>query len=313
MRRLRIATIVLSCAFLALAPSLAEAAAGNSRSMGSRGGRTYQSVPNAQPMERSATPRPSPSQPQYVPRPAPVTPMGGGFFSQHPFMAGLMGGFVGAGLAGMLFGHGAYAADVSPTGSLFGLLLQLALIGGLIYLGVRLFRRRFDPSASSAGQATYYTAEPAGYAAAGAAAGAPVAITDGDYAAFGDLLQNIQGAWGRSDLAELKRYATPEMLSYFAEELSRNTSQGLENRVENVKLLKGDLVEAWQENGFDYATAQMRWSAFDYMVRNDRSARDADYVASGTPAQAVEHTEVWTFARSNRGGHWLLSAIQQTN
>jgi predicted lipid-binding transport protein (Tim44 family) len=316
MRRLRIATIVLSCAFLALAPSLAEAAAGNSRSMGSRGSQTYRSAPGTQPLERSITPRPAPSQPQYVPRPAPVTPMGGGFFSQHPFMTGLMGGFIGAGLAGMLFGHSAYAGDASPMGSMLGLLLQLALIGGLVYLGYRLFRRRLDPSASGVGQATYYAAEPIGAGmAAGAGravAGPPVTVTDADYAAFGDLLLGIQGAWSRGDLAELKRYATPEMLSYFSEELSRNASQGLENRVENVKLLKGDLLEAWQEDGFEYATAQMRWNAFDYMVRNDRSARDADYVASGTPAQAVDHTEVWTFARS-RGGHWLLSAIQQTN
>jgi predicted lipid-binding transport protein (Tim44 family) len=318
MRRLRIATIVVSCAFLALAPSLAEAAAGNSRSQGSRGSRTYEapSGTTAKPMERSVTPREAPRQPQYVPRPAPAAPVGGGFFSRHPFMTGLLGGFVGAGLAGMLFGHSAYAADASPMGSMLGLLLQLALIGGLVYLGFRLFRRRVDPSASSAGQATYYTAEPVGSGmAAGAGqavAGPPVSVTDADYAAFGDLLSNIQGAWTRSDLAELKRYVTPEMLSYFAEELSRNASQGLENRVENVTLVKGDLLEAWQEDGLEYVTAQMRWSAFDYMVRADRSARDPDYVASGTPAQAVEHAEVWTFVRS-RGGHWLLSAIQQTN
>ena len=49
----------------------------------------------------------------------------------------------------------------------------------------------------------------------------------------------------------------------------------------------------------------MRWSAFDYTVPTDGRA------ASGTPAAAVEHAEVWTFVRS-RGGHWLLSAIQQT-
>jgi predicted lipid-binding transport protein (Tim44 family) len=310
MRRLRIATIVVSCAFLALAPSLAEAAAGNSRSMGSRGSQTYNPAPGTAPVERSITPRTAPQQPQYVPRPAPVSPMGGGFFSQHPFMTGLMGGFIGAGLAGMLFGHSAYAADASPTGSMLGLLLQIALIGGLVYLGYRLFRRRFEPNAASAGQATYYTAEPvAGGMAAGAGravAGPPVTIADADYAAFGDLLLGIQSAWSKGDLAGLKRFATPEMLSYFAEELSRNASQGLENRVEHVTLVKGDLLEAWQEDGLEYATAQMRWSALDYMVRVDGSA------VSGTPAQAVEHTEAWTFVRS-RGGHWLLSAIQQAN
>jgi len=301
--------ILLSCAFLALAPSLAEAAAGSGRSMGSRGSQTYSTTPGARPLERSITPLPS--QPQYAPRPA--TPMVGGF-SQHPFMTGLLGGFLGAGIAGMLFGHNAYAADASPMGNMLGLLLQLALIGGLVYFAVRLFRRRFDPSAAGMGQTTYYAVEPTGTGIAQGAAGgrASATITDADYVAFGDLLMALQTAWSAGDLAQIKRCATPEMLSYFAEELSRNASQGVENRVENVKLLKGDLLEAWQEDGLEYATAAMRWSALDYVVRTDRSPRDSDYVASGLPAQPVERAEVWTFVRG-RGGHWLLSAIQQTN
>ena len=306
MRRLRIAIIIVSCAFLALGPSLAEAAAGSSRSMGSRGSRTYSTPNGAAPIERSITPQtpPRPSSPQYVPRPAYA---GGGFFSQHPFMSGLMGGFIGAGIAGMLFGHSAYAADASPVGSMLGLLLQLALIGGLAYLAVQWFRRRSNPNLAALGQASYYVAEPAG---AGRPVGTPVNIVDADYTAFGDLLTNVQAAWSRGDLGALKQVATPEMLSYFSEELSRNASQGVENRVEDVHLLKGDLVEAWQEDGFEYATAALHWSAQDYLVRADRGPNDPDYVARGTPAKPIETSEMWTFVRS-RGGRWLLSAIQQ--
>jgi predicted lipid-binding transport protein (Tim44 family) len=231
-------------------------------------------------------------------------------------MTGLMGGFIGAGLAGMLFGHSAYAADASPTGSMIGLLLQLALIGGLVYLGFRLFRRRNDAAPADAAQTSYYQAEPvgsgAGFGGGTRAPSGPVQITDADYTAFGDLLINIQGAWSKGDLGALKRFLTPEMLSYFSEELSRNASQGLENRVENITLLKGDLLEAWEEGGLEYATAGLRWSASDYMVRSDRAPNAPDYVASGVPAKATETSEVWTFVRS-RGGHWLLSAIQQTN
>jgi predicted lipid-binding transport protein (Tim44 family) len=238
--------------------------------------------------------------------------MGGGFFSQHPFMAGLMGGFIGAGIAGMLFGHSAYAAEASPSGSMLGLLLQLALVGGLIYFAFRLFRRR-DPSAAGLSQASYYTTEPVTTGAGGTSAAAnSVPITDADYAAFGDLLTNVQTAWTAGDLAQIKRYVTPEMLSYFSEELSRNASQGVENKVENVKLLKGDLVESWQEDGFEYATAALHWSAQDYLVRADRRPSDPDYVARGVATQPVETSEVWTFVRS-RGGHWLLSAVQQAN
>jgi predicted lipid-binding transport protein (Tim44 family) len=317
MRRLRIATIVLSCAILALAPSLAEARAGNQQSQGSRGSRTNESSSTARPVERTVTPTaPNRTQqtPQATPRPAPTAPVaGGGFFQRHPFMTGLMGGFIGAGLAGMIFGSGAHAAaaDASPAGNMLGLLLQLALIGGLGYLAYRLFFRRRDATATPAGNTSYYSAEPmsGGHAAIGGGtrpAGGPVQITDADYTAFGDLLMNIQGAWSKGDLAGLRRHLTPEMLSYFSEELSRNASQGVENKVENITLVKGDLLEAWEEDGMEYATASLRFSASDYMVRPG-----TNQIVSGNQ-QPTEATEVWTFVRS-RGGQWLLSAIQQTN
>ena len=103
---------------------------------------------------------------------------------------------------------------------------------------------------------------------------------------------------------------TPEMLSYFSEELTRNTSQGVHNLISDVHLLKGDLSESWEEGDLQYATAYLKWRANDYVVRSDRSPGDADYIVSGDPRQAVEAEEMWTFVR-RRGGEWLLSAIQQ--
>jgi predicted lipid-binding transport protein (Tim44 family) len=93
------------------------------------------------------------------------------------------------------------------------------------------------------------------------------------------------------------------MVSYFAEELASNASQGVINRVADVKLLQGDLAEAWREGDTDYATVAMRYSLDDQTVD-----RDSGRVVQGGPGEA---TEVWTFMRK-RGGHWLLSAIQQT-
>jgi predicted lipid-binding transport protein (Tim44 family) len=72
-----------------------------------------------------------------MPRPAPVSPQ---FASVHPFWSGMLGGFVGAGLAGMLFGHGFAPIGLSPAGATLGLLLQLALIGGLVWWGLRRLR-----------------------------------------------------------------------------------------------------------------------------------------------------------------------------
>src|SRR5262249_1002748 len=72
--------------------------------------------------------------------------------------------------------------------------------------------------------------------------------------------------------------------------------------VSDVKLLQGDLAEAWREGDTDYATVAMRFSLNDETVD-----RDSGRVVQGGPDEA---TEVWTFMRV-RGGHWLVSAIQQ--
>ena len=72
-----------------------------------------------------------------------------------------------------------------------------------------------------------------------------------------------------------------------------------------MKLLKGDLAEAWREGDREYATVAMRYSLRDRYV--DRATGRA---ADGTD-QPQEATEVWTFTRAN-GGNWLLSAVQQT-
>src|SRR5690242_14699007 len=136
----RILLALFVCASMALAPALAEARAGSSSggrssSMGSRGVRTYE--PNsAQPLSRSMTQPPATAaQPGFAPSPAYG---GGSFFQRHPFLAGLAGGFIGS----WLFGHMGYAADGTGGGSGLGMILQILIIGLLIYFAIRLFRGR---------------------------------------------------------------------------------------------------------------------------------------------------------------------------
>jgi predicted lipid-binding transport protein (Tim44 family) len=111
----------------------------------------------------------------------------------------------------------------------------------------------------------------------------------------------VQAAYSAEDLGKLRRLVTPEMLSYFAEELSANASKGVVNRISDVKLMQGDLAEAWREGDTEYATVAMRFSLKDEIVD-----RESNRVVEGGPDEA---TEIWTFMRT-RGGHWLLSAIQ---
>ena len=61
--------------------------------------------------------------------------------SRNPFLSGLMGGMLGAGLIGMMFGGG-FGAGLGGMAGMLGFLLQIALIGGLAYLAVRLWKAR---------------------------------------------------------------------------------------------------------------------------------------------------------------------------
>ena len=94
------------------------------------------------------------------------------------------------------------------------------------------------------------------------------------------------------------------MLSYFSEQLAANASRGLINRVTDVKLLRGDLAEAWREGNTDYPTVAMNFALKDSMVER----ASGQTVEGGEPSEV---TELWTFMRA-RGGNWLLSAIQQS-
>src|SRR5439155_12510887 len=177
-----------------------------------------------------------------------------------------------------------------------------------IYFAIRLFRGRALSGGGPRG-ALFSLPRSAGAAAAPARRdrGRDINLSDADLNAFQQIHAAVQEAWSGSDLGRLRRLMTPEMLSYFSEELTRNASQGTQNIVTDVELLKGDLSESWDEGDLQYATAYMRWRALDYVVRLGRSPGDPDYLVSGDPRTPAEAEEVWTFVR-RPGGTWLLSA-----
>ena len=127
-----------------------------------------------------------------------------------------------------------------------------------------------------------------------------------DYEAFERLLVDIQAAYSNEDMGKLRTLATPEMATFFNEDMQQNRQRGQVNKVSGTKLLQGDLAEAWREGDSDYASVAMRFSMVDRYV-DIASGR----LISGSE-QPVEVTEVWTFVRP-RGSNWELSAIQQTN
>ncbi len=300
---------------LALAPAMAGARPGNGGSFGSRGSRTYSTAPStstspfgAAPIQRSYTPNNGFSSGSGYANPGYGTAgYGGGFRPRSAFTSGLLGGLLGAGIGGMLFGGG-FFGGMHGGGGLLGLLLQLFL---LYMLGSWLYRRFFAGNLAFAGGGMFgRPGQPqggrpqAGFLGGGSRASRPVALAPPDYQAFDQLLHGIQAAWSAHDLTGLQAMTTPEMTSFFAEQMAEQTSRGVRNIVTNVQLQKGDLSEAWSEGNREYATVAMRFSMLD--VTKDAGGR----VVDGSPTERVTVAEVWTFLRAS-GGRWVLSAIQQ--
>jgi predicted lipid-binding transport protein (Tim44 family) len=302
--------VILSLALpLMLAIPSADARIGGGMSSGSRGARTFSAPPStstapgtAQPFNRTITQPGSPG------LGAPAT-AGGGFFNSpgRGMLGGLAAGFLGAGLLGMLFGGGMFGG-LGGLSSIFGLILQIGLIIIVVRMAMSWWQRRHATAPAYASSAAGPGA-PSGFRAGTGfglgSASAPLEIVPADYEAFERLLGEIQAAWSNEDVARLHTLATPEMVSYFTRDLAENKASNDINKVSDVKLLQGDLAEAWREGDTDYASVAMRYSLVDKTLE-----RTTGRLVSGSD-QPEQVTEVWTFVRP-RGADWELSAIQQT-
>ena len=299
--------VILSLALpVLLVASAADARIGGGVSSGSRGSRTFSAPPStstapgtAQPFNRTITQPGSPGL---------GAPAGGGFFNRPGMglFGGLAAGFLGAGLLGMLFGGGMFGG-LGGLSSILGLVLQIGLIIMVVRLAMSWWQRRHEtayagaPAAGMGGPSTFRTGSGFGLGSGSA----PLEIGPSDYEAFERLLGELQTAWSNEDIAKLHTLATPEMVSYVTQDIAEHKAQNLVNTVTDVKLLQGDLAEAWREGDTDFASVALRYSLIDKTV--DRAS---GRLVEGSE-QPTEATEVWTFVRP-RGANWELSAIQQT-
>jgi predicted lipid-binding transport protein (Tim44 family) len=309
--------VILSVAVTAsFAISAADARPGGG---GSRGSRTFSAPPPtatapkaAQPLNRTMT---QPGSPGVAGPAAAGAAAKGGMFNKPGMgmLGGLAAGFLGAGLLGMLFGGG-LLSGLGSMASIIGLILQIALIFIVVKLAMSWWQRRNAPATASA------YAGPAPGAAVGpggplnslrtgtgfglGSGSAPLEIQPADYEAFERLLGDVQTAWSNEDIDKLHTLATPEMVMYFTKDLEENKAKNDINKVSDVKLLQGDLAEAWREGETDYASVAMRFSLVDKTLE-----RGTNRLVAGSE-QPIEATEVWTFVR-RRGEDWELSAIQE--
>ncbi len=326
-RTTRFATLFagLFLAFSMVSIDYADARRGGS--FGSRGMRTFQSAPPtrtapqpAAPVERSMTPNTAPTN---AARQNQLSQQRPGFM--NGFGGSMLRGLMLGGLIGLLLGQG-----FGGLAGMFGFLLQALLIGGAIWLAIRLFRsqpvRSREPAMAGAGgrgDFAYRDASPReGEGNSGRSFKIPnigsgsqaspqpvsseeISLQQDDRETFQRLLTEVQEAFGREDHAALRRLATPEMVSYLSEELAANAKKGVRNDVSDVHLHQADIAESWREGDSDYATAALQYSSRDVTV--DRAT---DQVVEGDADKPTETTELWTFVRQ-RGDDWKLSAIQE--
>jgi predicted lipid-binding transport protein (Tim44 family) len=304
--------IVTTLAFVAV-----ESDAAPRMNSGSRGARTNQAPPPtatspnaARPIERTTTQPSAATRPAAAPAAQP-----GGFFNRPGLLGGLAAGFLGAGLFGLLMGNG-FMGGLGGLASMFGLLLQIGIVVIVGMLIWRWWQRRSQPATAYAGgpsARSAYETPRTNFGGGGfgglpggvpAVATAPLEIKGEDFEAFERLLGQVYAAYSAEDVGAMRTCMTPEMVSYYSEELAKNASRGIINKVADVKLLQGDLSESWSEGNDEYATVAMRYSIVDRTV--DRAS---GRVVEESPQEGVE---LWTFRRAH-GGNWMLSAIQQTD
>ncbi|MBD8890598.1 Tim44 domain-containing protein [Roseibium litorale] len=319
------AVFILGLATLFAAADFAEARRAGSSGFGSRGMKTFSAPAPTKTTPGQAAPIQRTMTPQQTNKPSAGTPASGAAQQSRGLFGGfggaLMGGLLMGGLLGMMFGGG-----FGGAAGFLGMIVQMLVIGLLVSLALRYFRSRKQPQAaghtSSQANNPFQQAPSAGQQRGNvfgfgggnsqAAAGRqeqvdmPISVEPADLDRFEEMLAEIQDAYSREDYAALRKLATPEAMSFLAEELGELASTGKRNTVTDVKLLEGDVSEAWSEGSDDYATVAMRYSAVDAVV--DRANGQ---LLNGSLTEPQESTELWTFKRTN-GGEWTLAAIQGT-
>jgi len=302
------------CAFVVAEAGEAWARAGGG---GSRGSRSYSSPSRPDSVNPAMPSSPSRSFNQ----PAPV--------SQRPGMfGGLMGGLAGFALGGLL---GSMLFGGMGMGSGFGFgLLEMLLVGAGVFMLFKFMRRRQAQSpqpayATAGGPSSGYAgyAEPARGGGATATMEAPAPPSDLDRGLghirqmdarfdpemFATVARNafleIQQGVAQRDVSWLRDRVAPELYATLQAQCDRLRAARQTNHVEQIRIQRAQVTEAWQESGRDFVTAHLAASLLDYTVDD---ATGSVVEGSKTTPQTVE--EFWTFVRPVGNNPWQLTAIQ---
>jgi predicted lipid-binding transport protein (Tim44 family) len=232
---------------------------------------------------------------------------------------GVAGGFLGSLLFSSL-GHGMGMGGFGESG--IGL-IEIIVIGGLLYFLYSYFRRKKQAAAgtyyqtgtaSSTERQASFTSSPQDQGYAGSDAGSGIRHIrqldpSFDEARFSDLCMDnffkIQGAWINRDMVSVKDILTEEMIGIFQRDADKLRTEKKINKLENIAVRSVEITEAWQEGGMDFITVRFLANLLDYTVS------ESGDLLSGSKTEPVKFEEYWTFTRPAGNNRWQLSAINQ--
>ena len=307
LKKLLIGAVLAVSAFSLLAEATARPMGGG-RSIGRQSQNVSRMPPAAAPQQapRQAAPAPGPTAPPAAVPPRPASPW-----------KGIVGGaLLGLGM-GALFSHFGLGGAM---GGMFGSLLMFALLAGVVFFIVRLFRSKSQQQAPAAfgGNNNVYSMPPdsvrtpeigSGLQAAPVQqsfqpvqSAATVAHTpwgvpaDFDAPSFLRVAKSnfirLQAAWDKGDVADIREFTTPEV---FAELKMQITERGPQADYTDVVSIDAELLGI-ETSGSDYLAS----------VKFHGSIKPAP------DALAEPFNEVWNLSKPVSGATgWMLAGIQQ--
>lgn len=302
MKKILIGAMLAVSAFSLLSDAIARPMGGG-RSIGRQSSNVSRMAPAPAPVapRPAAAPAPGQAMPPAAVPPKPASPW-----------KGIVGGaLLGLGMGALLshFGMG------GALGGMFGSLIMFALVGGVIFLIVRMIRgnngnsgrpaaaampNAFNGNFQPQGNATPEIGsrlQPAAVPAAPAAPHTPWGVpADFDTPSFlrvakGNFIR-LQAAWDKGDVADIREFTTPEV---FAELKMQITERGAQADFTDVISIEAELLG-------------IETSGSDYLA----SVKFTGMIKPAPDALAEPFHEVWNLAKPLSGnGGWLLAGIQQ--
>ncbi len=303
MKKILIGAVLAVSAFSLLAEATARPMGGG-RSIGRQSQSVNRMPPAAAPAPqapRQAAPAPGQVAPPAALPPKPASPW-----------KGIVGGaLLGLGMGALLshFGMG------GALGSMFGSLIMFALLAGVVFFIIRLFRGNSAAKSApaSVGGNNVYSMPPAqpqafdgGTPEIGSRLqpAAPAAVphtpwgvpADFDSAGFLRVAKSnfirLQAAWDKGDVADIREFTTPEV---FAELKMQITERGAQADFTDVVSIDAELLGI--ETG-----------ASDYLA----SVKFTGMIKPAPDALAEPFNEVWNLSKPLNGSTgWMLAGIQQ--